>query len=169
MVRISFIAAAVLIGCWTISVCAEEVTAGYLKISATWARATPKGAAVGGGYLTVTNMGNTLDRFIGGSSEVCSHLEIHEMGMDDGVMKMRPVAKGLEIKPGQKLELTPGGYHLMFVGLKKPFEQGQHIKATLQFEKAGSVPVDFTIEGMGAQTGGGHGMPDSGMPMQHGR
>jgi hypothetical protein len=164
MIRFFFMAAAILVGCWITSVSAEEVTAGNLKISAAWARATPKAAPVGGGYLTVTNTGNTPDRLIGGSSEVCSRLEIHQMGMDNGVMKMRPVAKGLEIEPGQKMELTPGGYHLMFVGLKAPFERGQRIKATLQFEKAGSVPVEFTVEGIGAQTGGAPGA----MPMQHG-
>ena len=88
------------------------------------------------------------------------------MGMDNGVMKMRPVTKGLEIKPGQTIELKPGGYHLMFVGLKSPFEQGQRVKATLDFEKAGRVPVDFTVEGIGAQTGGAS---SGGMQMQHGR
>ena len=74
--------------------------------------------------------------------------------MANGVMKMRPVSKGLEIKPGDAVVLKPGGYHLMFVGLKKPFEEGQHVKATLKFEKAGSVPVNFLVEGLGARTGG---------------
>jgi len=76
-------------------------------------------------------------------------------------MKMRPVEAGIEIKPGQTVELKPGGYHVMFVDLKKPFEQGDHIMATLKFEKAGDVSVDFTVEAIGAQTGG--------MQMQHGR
>ncbi|HEX3161376.1 MAG TPA: copper chaperone PCu(A)C [Pseudolabrys sp.] len=140
---------------------AQDVTAGSLKISAAWTRATPKGAPVGGGYLTITNNGTAPDRLIGGSSDTSSRFEIHNMTMDNGVMKMRPVDAGIEIKPGQTIELKPGGYHVMFVGLKKPFEQGDHVKATLKFEKAGDVPVDFAVEGIGAQTGG--------MPMQHGR
>ena len=90
--------------------------------------------------------------------------EIHEMSMDNGVMKMRSVKNGIEIKPGQAVEFKPGGYHVMFIGLNKPFEQGEHVKATLKFEKAGDVSVDFTVEGIGAQTGG-----NGGMQMQHGR
>ena len=133
---------------------AEDVTAGGLKISAAWVRATPKGAPVGGGYLTITNNGTASDRLIGGSSETSTRFEIHNMSMENGVMMMRPVAAGIEIKPGQTVELKPGGYHVMFVGLKKPFEQGKQIKATLKFEKAGDVSVDFTVEGIGANTGG---------------
>ena len=166
MTRSFFAAAVVLLGCLIGPVHSEDITAGSLKISAAWARATPKGASVGGGYLTITNTGATPDRLVGGSSDVCTHFEVHEMDMDHGVMKMRPVTKGLEIKPGQTIELKPGGYHLMFVGLKSPFEQGQRVKATLDFEKAGKVPVDFTVEGIGAQTGGAS---SGGMQMQHGR
>jgi copper(I)-binding protein len=137
---------------------AEDVTAGSLKISAPWARATPKGAGVGGGYLTITNTGTAPDRLLGGSTEVASRFEIHEMSMDNGVMKMRPVTGGVEIKPGQTVELKPGGYHVMLTGLKQQLEQGQHFKATLEFAKAGKVAVDFTIEGVGAQH------PGSAMP-----
>jgi len=165
MTRNFFTAAVVLLGCLIGLVHAEEITAGSLKISAAWARATPKGASVGGGYLTITNIGAAPDRLVGGSSDVCTHFEVHEMGMDHGVMKMRPVTNGLEIKPGQTIELKPGGYHLMFVGLKGSFEQGQRVKATLDFEKAGRVPVDFTVKGIGAQTSGAS---SGGMQMQHG-
>jgi hypothetical protein len=145
-----------------------------LKISAAWARATPKGAPVGGGYMTIANTGTTPDRLIGGSSDASKRFEIHEMSMDNGVMKMRPV-KALEIKPGQSVVFNPGGYHVMFVGLNKQLAQGEHIKATLDFEKAGRVDVDFTVEGIGAQgPSGDHGMPGTpgmgdhgGMPMRH--
>ena len=70
-------------------------------------------------------------------------------------MKMRPVAGGIEIKPGQTVKLDPGGYHVMLMGLKQQLKQGEHFKATLEFAKAGKVDVDFTVEGIGAQTGGG--------------
>lgn len=154
MARAFLVAACILVGSWVIEASADEVAAGSLKISMAWVRATPKAAPVGGGYLTIANTGSTSDRLVGGSSEVCTSVEIHEMEMANGVMKMRPVSKGLEIKPGDAVVLKPGGYHLMFVGLKKPFEEGQHVKATLKFEKAGSVPVDFLVEGLGARTGG---------------
>ena len=153
MIRVFFVAIAVLMGCWASSANAEDITVGSLKISSPWARATPKGAAVGGAYMTIANMGNVSDRLVGGSSDLSSHVEIHEMSMDNGVMKMRPLEKGVEIKPGQTVEFKPGGNHVMFVGLKKPFEEGQHVKATLEFEKSGNVAIDFAVRSIGAQTG----------------
>src|SRR6478735_8939745 len=165
MIRTSFIAAIVLFGCWIGPAQAEDVTVGSLKISSPWARATPKGASVGGAYMTITNTGSVADRLVGGSSDVSSRFQIHEMSMDNGVMKMRPLDKGLEIKPGQTVELKPGGNHVMFVGLKRSLEEGQHVKATLEFEKSGKVAVDFTVEGIGAREGGA---PSGKMQMQHG-
>src|SRR5215467_12225018 len=163
MIRI-FLVAIAFLG-WASSTYAEEVTVGNLKISTAWARATPKGASVGGAYMTITNTGNAPDRLLGGSSDASSRFEIHEMSMENGVMKMRPLGKGLEIKPGQTVEFKPGGYHLMFVGLKAQFEEGQHVKATLEFEKAGNVAVEFAVRGIGAQTGAS----SDKMQMQHGR
>ena len=106
------------------------------------------------------------DRLVGGSSDVSSRFQIHEMSMDNGVMKMRPLDKGIEIKPGQTVELKPGGSHVMFVGLNCSLQEGQHVKATLEFEKSGKVAVDFTVEGIGARAGGA---PSGKMQMQHGR
>jgi copper(I)-binding protein len=163
MTRFTFIIA-VLANFLSVPARAEDIAVGSLKISTPWIRATPKGAPVGGGYMTITNSGNVSERLIGGTSDVSNRFEIHEMSMENGVMKMRPVG-GIEIMPGQKVELKPGGYHVMFVGLKEPFVQGQHVKATLQFEKAGNVAVDFIVEGIGAQTGGSN-MPS--MQKQHG-
>ncbi len=136
-----------------------DVTVGNLTISSAWTRATPKGAPVGAGYLTITNNGSAPDRLVGGTSEVAGSFEIHEMTMDNGVMRMRPVAQGLELKPGATIALKPGGNHVMFIGLKSQLVQGQHIKATLAFEKAGKVEVDFSVESIGAQSASGHDMP----------
>jgi copper(I)-binding protein len=149
---------------------AADVMIGQLKISAAWARATPKGASIGGGYMTVTNMGNEPDRLVGGASDVAKQVEVHEMSMDNGVMKMRMLSSGLEIKPGQTVTLKPGGYHIMFTGLKEPLKQGEHFEATLTFAKAGKAEVDFTVEGLGAMQGAGAApMPadHGGMQMKH--
>lgn len=129
---------------------AEDATVGALKISAAWARATPKGAPVGGAYMTITNAGTAPDKLLGGTTPVASKFEIHQMSMDKGVMKMRPATGGLEIKPGETVTLKPGGYHVMLMGLKRPLKQGEHFKATLSFEKAGKVEVDYAIAGIGA-------------------
>ena len=138
---------------------AADITVGSLKISAPWARATPNGASVGGGYMTITNTGTTSDRLIGGSTDISKMFQIHQMKMENGIMKMRPVEGGLEIKPGQTVKLDPSGYHVMLMGLNQQLKKGEHFKATLAFEKAGKVDVDFTVEGIGAMTGGGGAMP----------
>jgi copper(I)-binding protein len=154
---------------------AHEYTIGSLKIGHPWARATPKGASVGGGYMTITNNGSAPDRLIGGATGVAKSMQVHEMKMDNGIMKMRELASGLEIKPGQTVKLDPAGYHIMFVGLNKPLEKGQHVDATLEFAKAGKVKVYFLVEGIGAKNGGDdHAMPgmsggdsSGGMQMKH--
>ena len=167
MIRNAFVAA-VLATSFVIPAQAEDVTIGALKISAPWARATPKGASVGGGYMKITNTGTAPDRLVGGSADVSSRFELHEMSIDNGVMKMRAMPKGVELKPGQTVEFKPGGYHVMFLGLKQPFEKGGHVKATLEFEKAGKVEVDFTVEGIGAQSPGPAGSGAiPGMKMNH--
>src|SRR5579864_3454402 len=88
---------------------ADEVKAGDLVITQAWSRATPGGAKVGGGYLTIENKGTTPDRLLGGSSEVSAKVQVHLMSMNNGVMTMRPVDGGLVIEPGKTVKLTPGG------------------------------------------------------------
>lgn len=126
---------------------------GDLTVTSPWTRATPGGAKIAGGYLKITNNGASADRFVGAKSGAADRVEIYEMSMSDGVMKMRPLPNGLEIKPGETVELKPGGYHLMFMDLKQPLKPGDTLKATLQFEKAGSLDVNFSVNALGA-TGG---------------
>ena len=133
---------------------AGDYKAGSLDISDPWSRATPKGSSVAAGYMKITNSGSAPDRLISGSSDVASKFEVHEMKMESGVAKMRPVKGGLEIKPGETVELKPGSFHIMFVGVKKPLSAGEQFKATLVFEKAGSVNVDYDVRAMGSQSGG---------------
>ena len=130
---------------------AHEYELGPLKIEHPWARATPKGAAVAGGYLKITNTGKDADRLIGGSAAFAGRFEIHEMAMSDGVMQMRHLPKGLEIKPGETVELKPGSFHVMFMDLKQPLvkDHKPRPKGTLVFEKAGTVEVEFAVEAVG--------------------
>jgi copper(I)-binding protein len=132
------------------SVRAEDVKAGDLVISQPWARATPGGAKTGGGFLTIENKGSTPDRLVGVSADVAGKVEVHEMAMDGGVMKMRPVEGGLTIDPGKTVKLAPGGLHLMMMDLKSPLKQGDMLPVTLQFEKAGKVAVTLDVQAIGA-------------------
>jgi copper(I)-binding protein len=135
---------------------AETYSAGGLQIGSPWARATPKGSTVTAGYLTITNKGTEADRLIGGSAAPASRFEVHTTVTENGVAQMRQVTS-LEIKPGETVELKPGGLHVMMMELKQPFAKGGEIKGTLQFEKAGSVDVVFPVQGMGAAPPGkGH-------------
>lgn len=127
---------------------------GDLLIQAPWARATPAGAKVGGAYLKITNNGTQPDRLVGGSLTGAREVEVHEMSMANNVMKMRHLKDGLEIKPGQTVELKPGGYHLMLTGLSDGLKQGQKVKGSLTFEKAGTVEVEYTVAPVGAASGG---------------
>ena len=130
---------------------ADEVKAGDLVITQAWSRATPNGAKTAGAYLTIENKGSAPDRLIGGSSDVADKVEVHEMTMNNGVMKMRPLDQGLTIEPGKTVKLAPGGYHLMLLDLKSPLKRGDKVPITLEFEKAGKVQVSLDVEGVGAQ------------------
>ena len=144
---------------------ADEVKAGDLVISQGWTRATPNGAKIGGGYLTIENKGSAPDRLIGGSADVAGSVQVHEMSMDNGVMKMRPVEKGLTIDPGKTVKLAPGGYHLMMMDLKSQLKQGDKVPVTLEFEKAGKVTVSLDVAGIGAQGPAGEGTSGGNMEM----
>ncbi|QIP09571.1 copper chaperone PCu(A)C [Bradyrhizobium symbiodeficiens] len=133
---------------------ADDVKAGDLVISQPWSRATPGGAKVAGGYLVIENKGTAPDRLIGGSADIAGKFEIHEMAVENGVMKMRALDKGLTIEPGKTVKFAPGGYHLMLQELKGPFKQGDKVPVTLQFEKAGKVAVSLDVQGVGAQAPG---------------
>jgi periplasmic copper chaperone A len=136
---------------------AEDAKAGDLVISQAWSRATPNGAKIGAGYLTIENKGALPDRLVGISGDISSRIEVHEMSMNNGVMRMRPVDGGLAIDAGKTVKLAPSGYHLMIMDLKGPLKQGDKLPLTLQFEKAGKVAVTLEVQGVGAQGPGGVG------------
>jgi copper(I)-binding protein len=127
----------------------KTFNAGSLTVETPWLRATPQGAQVAGGYMKIINKGPAPDRLLGGTLDRARRLEIHEMTMIDNVMRMRPLPNGIEIKPGETVELKPGGYHIMGMELQGRFTEGQTVKGTLQFEKAGSVNVEYAVRAIG--------------------
>ena len=128
---------------------ATDYKVGPLEIEQPWSRALPKGATVAAGYLKVKNTGTEPDRLVGGSTPVAGKFEIHEMTMDKGVMRMRPLTAGIEIKPGETVELKPSGTHIMMMDVKQPIVRGKPFKGSLTFENAGAVDVDFEVEAIG--------------------
>lgn len=151
--RFSFLAGALALALLVpTAACAHEIKAGALVIHHPWTRATPKGATVAGGYTIIENTGDSPERLIGGSFEGASAVELHIMEMKDGVMTMRPAVGGIEIPPHGKIEFRPGGLHMMFTGLKVQLKVDDEVSGTLVFEKAGTVAVDFEVQGMASQT-----------------
>ena len=114
-----------------------------------WARATAPRQTVGGVYVTLTSPVD--DRLLGASSPVAGHAEMHEMTMDGNVMRMRELTDGLRLPAGQAVALTPGGLHLMLVGLQKPLVAGQVIPVQLRFEHAPPLDLQVRVAPVGAQ------------------
>ena len=113
------------------------------------------GTEVGGGYFTIKNDGAEPDRLVAATAEIAGRAELHEMAVVDGVMKMRPLDKGVEIPAGGSVTFNPSAYHVMFMDLKKPLKKGETFKGTLTFENAGTVDVTYVIGSIG----------DTSMPM----
>jgi copper(I)-binding protein len=135
---------------------AETYKVGAIEIADPWVRATPRGASVGGAYMSITNRGTETDRLTGVSTPAADRAEVHQMLMENGVMTMRPVEGGLEIKPGETVTLKPQSFHLMLTGLKQPLTQGGRMKATLAFAKAGKIELEYVVESIGAQGPSAH-------------
>ena len=129
----------------------KEYKLGDLVIRQPWVRATPKGAPVAGGYVTITNTGKSADRLTGGTFTGAGEVQVHEMAVTGGIMKMRHLDNGLEIKPGTTVTLKPGSYHLMFMKLKGGVAPGKPVKGSLTFEKAGKIDVEFAVGAIGSK------------------
>lgn len=123
---------------------------GAITISGPFTRATLPNAPVGGGFLTIENEGPQADRLVSASSDVAADVQIHEMAMAGDVMKMRPLKDGIVLPPGETVVLAPGGLHIMMMGIKQAFVEGESITVTLTFEKAGTVEVPLPVLGLAA-------------------
>lgn len=159
-VRMASVAFAAFIGFVLLTlgnVFANDYKIGDIEITNVWARATPNGAKVAGGFFTITNNGKEADRLVSVSSELSEKAQIHSMEIKDGVMKMRHQADGIEIPAGKQIELKPGSFHVMFMDINKALNKDDTFKAKLVFEKAGSIDVVFTVAGIGAD--GSHSKP----------
>lgn len=149
MIRSCALAFALLTGL-AVEAGAQTSSKGKIQVIHPWTRATPGGATVGAGAVRIMNTGTEPDRLLGGSFDGAASVEVHEMKIDGDILRMRRLADGLEIPPGATIELKPGSYHLMFVGLNKPIVQGADVKGTLLFKNAGEISVQYRVEPVGA-------------------
>jgi copper(I)-binding protein len=142
---------AALAACLTVAggVAADEYRLQSLRIVHPFARATPPGAQSGGAYLTIENSGTTAATLISAASPVAGAVELHQMAMDGGMMTMRAV-RAVDVPPGGRLELKPGGYHIMLLDLKQPLKVGDKFPLKLSFQNLGTVEIAVEVEAMGA-------------------
>ena len=130
---------------------AHSFKLGNIDIGHPYARVTVAGQPIGGGFLTLTNRGGD-DKLLSATAGVSASVEMHSMNMDGDVMRMRQV-DAIPLPAGKAVELKPGGYHLMFIGLKAPLKAGEKFPLKLKFEKAGEVEVIVNVEAPGAAAG----------------
>jgi hypothetical protein len=126
---------------------------GPVEVREPWSRATPPGAKVGAGYMTLRNASASPDKLVGASSPAAARVELHITVRDGEVLRMREV-KAYDVPARGSFELKPGGAHLMLVNLKAPLKQGEKIPVVLRFERGGEVKVELEVRGLAA---GGHG------------
>lgn len=151
---LSGILAATFISFMPIESSAHDYTVGSITVLHPWARATPGPAKAGAGYLGLKNNGTTADRLVKAESTLSKKTELHTHIMENGVMKMTHMEEGIEVPAGQEVMFEPGGLHVMFMGLKAPFKEGEMLSVTLYFEKAGKVDVELAVKGVGAKSDG---------------
>jgi len=142
-------------------VCAQTSVPNTIVVEHPWARATPAGTMIGATYLTLTNSGSTGDRLLSATTPVADKIQFHSVSEENGVSRMREM-RAVEVVPGAKVTFSPGGMHIMLVGLKQPLKEGQVFPLTLNFEKASKVDVMVSVAKVGAMQ---HGDMD---PMMHG-
>ncbi|MDF1598860.1 copper chaperone PCu(A)C [Mesorhizobium sp. YIM 152430] len=123
----------------------DTVMAEDLQLSGAWVRAMQPGQKVAAAYLTILNRGETADRLVGATTLAASRVEMHEMAIENGVMEMRPVEGGIGIGPGDRVEFKPAGLHFMLAGIGETLLAEDEIEMTLDFEKAGTVVVQFPV------------------------
>jgi periplasmic copper chaperone A len=133
----------------------HEVTSKGVTDAHPWARATPGGATVRVAFMEIKTAPGTADKLVSASSPAAGRVEVHTHIMDGDVMKMRRL-DSLDLEPGKSRILKPSGEHIMMFDLKQPLKEGDLVKLTLVFEKAGPIEIEGSVEPAGAM--GPHGM-----------
>jgi copper(I)-binding protein len=113
-----------------------------------WVREAPAGRAVTGMFVTVENSGAAARKIVSGKASVGDTLELHEMKREGGMMQMSPVRE-IAVPANGKVELRPGGLHLMLFGLKKPLVPGDTVRVELTLDDGSRVSVAAPVRKMG--------------------
>lgn len=135
-----------------------------------YARVSAKMSSSGAAFMIIENHSGQDDHLVGAASEVAEKVELHTHKEDsNGVMRMVHVEEGFDLPSHGKIEMVRGGHHVMFLGLKKPLNDGDVVHVTLQFEKAGNVEVDVPVDLQRKPEHGGMMMKHDHSKMEHGK
>ncbi|MDE2383039.1 MAG: copper chaperone PCu(A)C [Alphaproteobacteria bacterium] len=129
---------------------AHEIKLGALVIHHPWLRPAPGAGGMAAAYTTIDNTGKEDDTLISITVEGSTTTQIHEMKMEGDVMKMNELPDGLVLPAAKSTELKPKSFHVMLMGIATPFMEGEEVKGTMTFAKAGKVDVDFEVVAPGA-------------------
>lgn len=132
------------IGLLTLGAAGALNAADALRVADLWARATPPGATTGAAYLQLTNTGERPERLVGARSPLAERVELHTHVMESGMMRMRQVA-AIDLPPGERVRLEPGGLHLMLFDLHQPLVAGEQLPLTLELESGDLLELDFAV------------------------
>ena len=126
-----------------LTLAAQAQTPAAPSVDKAWARPTVAGQSAGGAFMTINGAG-AADRLLSVKSDAAQTVELHTMSMDGSTMRMRRI-DGIDVAAGQKVELKPGGMHVMFMGLKQPLQAGTTVPLVLKFKEGGDVSVDVQV------------------------
>ncbi len=136
---------------FSIQTMAHDYTAGDLHIQHPWSRALPPVAPTGAAYMKIENRGEASDTLIAADTPIAGYTELHEHVHEGELMKMQRI-DNVVIAPGEQVEFSPGGYHVMLFELKEPLVAGNRYPMTLTFEHAGEIEVEVHVsKGAAAQ------------------
>ncbi len=125
-------------------------TVGDLRIERPWSRVTPPGTPVGAGYMTIVNKADEPDRLVAAETPAAARVQIHRSVKKDGNSSMVHHEDGVVVPPEGRIEFSPGGYHLMLMGLEEPLEEGERVPVALRFERAGRIEVELGVRALTA-------------------
>jgi periplasmic copper chaperone A len=134
----------------------QTFAAGDITVTGAFSRAMLPSAPVGGGYMTITNAGSTSDRLLGATTEATDQVEFHDSKITNGMMEMTAMPEGIEIPAGGTVTLAPGALHIMFIGPKAGFKEGECVAVVLEFERAGELPIQLNVGPIAADAPPGH-------------
>lgn len=125
-------------------------SAPILRAENAWSRpamamAGHEGGGMGAVFVTLVNDGDAPDRLLSAQCEIADVAELHETRVEDNIAKMRPVAGGIDVPARGRVELKPGGYHIMLMGLRRPLMAGDRFPVVLQFERSGVLTIEAVV------------------------